>query len=172
MGGGVLFGRVGVGNHEHQDDIHEDPGTRGEQGQHHEDDAHDRHVEAKKCSQPIAHAADHCPFTDLVQPLRRAGIGPLLVFRALLQFRVRADGFACLSVNGAHVVDDLRHFRRADDVLMRTEERLTLFRDRLLQVRHDLPPIGIVLELGLRAIEIRAIGRTRSRQAGRRCRSG
>ena len=133
----VLEGRKRQQQHQEQvDDDHR--ATRDEQ-QHERDDAQERDVETEVAAQPLAHAADHGAFTDLMKWARLAG-----------RFVV---GHA-RHLHRPDLIERRLQFTERDYGLARLHAHDALICDRLLKVGHDLRLVGISFERFRRLGEI------------------
>ena len=152
---GMLLTGVREGNHQHHDEVDQNPDARGKQCQQHKPDTHDRDVDVEVSREPGAHAAQHGAFAYLIQPLRR-GAGAAARFGLRVRFgpRRRAGRRRAFALNRSHLLENIVDFGGGQDILVRSQVVRALVGDRLLEIGHDFDPVGIVLELCLRALEI------------------
>ncbi len=93
----------------------------------------------------------------MIEPLGRGTRGATgLGFRVWRVTGAGAGVRGAFALHRAHFLQDLVDFRGAQHVFVRPQKSAALIRDRLLQVGHDFRLVGIVFELRLGPLQIRA----------------
>jgi hypothetical protein len=150
----VLLVGVRERNHQHHDEVGQGPQAAGEQRQHHEDDAHDGDVDIEIGGDSGADAAQHGALADLIQAAGSRFRGRVRT-RSLGAWRLRcAAGAGRIGLYGAHFLDQAVDLLGAYHILVRPQIVRAFVGDRLLEIRHDLGAIRIVLQLLLCGIQV------------------
>ena len=154
-----LLGRVRGRDDEHHDDVDQDARAEGEDADG-EDDPEDCDIDPQVGGEPVADAGDLGALADPVElaggaGARRGGGRAGRSARAARGLpRLWLLAAARVVLDGPHLLDHVLDLLRDHDGLVGPEHGAELVGDRLLDVRHDLVPVGIALEAAARGLQV------------------